>query len=133
MQKFENLNAIITALISEIEAQGAKVRITGGSAQSCSTYLTVNGLAVRISDHGSKTAISEVDYHIGLASTHGDDIIDVRPVYEQLICEFDEDGEEISREYVECGEDGDDAQHVGYAVAADEIKRAAAAVIAETK
>jgi len=131
MQKFDTLNALITALISAIESQGAAVRITGGSAQSCSTYLDVNGLAVRISDHAPQTQLSEVNYHIGLGSLYGDDIIDVHPVYEQLVTEMDENDEEISSEYVECGEDDEDAEHVGYRVSVEEIKRAAAAVIAE--
>lgn len=133
MQKFDTLDAIINAIIDEIESQGAAVRITGGSVQSCSTYLDVNGLAVRISDHALQTQLSEVNYHIGLGSLYGDDIIDVHPVYEQLITEMDDDGEEISSEYIECGEDDDDAEHVGYKVSMDEIKRAAAAVIAEAK
>ena len=133
MQKFDSLNDIINALIDEIEAQGAQVRITGGSAQSCSTYLDVDGLTVRISDHAPRSQITMVDYHIGLGSSHGDDIIDTRPVYEQLIIEMDDDGEEISSEYIECGEDDDDAEHVGYKVSMDEIKRAAAAAISEAK
>lgn len=129
MQKFDSLEAVINAIIDEIEAQGAQVRITGGSAQSCSTYLDVNGLAVRISDHAPQTQLSVVDYHIGLGSLHGDNVIDVHPIYEQLIIEMDEDGEEISSEYVECGEDDDDAEHVGYKVSMDEIKRLAADTI----
>lgn len=133
MQTFNSLNDIINALIDAIENQGATVRTTGGSNQSCSTYLDVNGLAVRISDHAPRTQLSEVNYHIGLGSSHGDDIIDASPIYEQMICEFDEDGEEISREYVECGEDDDDAEHVGYRVADGEIERAARAVVAEAK
>jgi len=134
---YPDLHSLITALITEIEAKaqaaGLPFRITGGSAQSCSTYLQVGQLAVRISDHDHKTQISEVNYHIGLGGTYGDDMVEVRPVYERMVCEFDEDGEEVSREHVECGEDDDDAEHVGYRVAADEIKRAATAVVAEAK
>ena len=134
MKKFDSLNDVVNAIIDAIEVQGASVHITGGSAQSCSTYLDVNGLAVRISDHAPRTQLSQVDYHIGLGSSHGSDVIEVRPVYEQMVgVEFDEDGDAIEFDYVECGADDEDAEHVGYAATTSEIERAARSVILASK
>ena len=129
MQKFDSLNDVIHAIIQEIEDQGANVLITGGSLQSCSTYFEVNGLAVRVSDHAPGMQFSEVNYHIGLNSSHGDDMLDAHPYYERYVVEFDENDEEISSEYIECEEDDDDAELVGYSVSLEEIKRVAANAI----
>lgn len=129
MKFFDTLNDVVIAVINEIENQGARVRITGGSVQSCSTYFDLNGVAVRISDHAPRTQLSVVDYHIGLNSDHGDDFLDAHEVYERTIFEFNDDEEVVSQEIVECEEDDEDAELVGFRVSESEIKRVARCAI----
>ena len=78
--QFANLPEIAFELDCAIEAAakraGFDIADTGASAQSCSSYITLERedemgenaqrLAIRISDHTARSCISDVDYHISL-------------------------------------------------------------------
>lgn len=130
---YSDLDKVIKAITNKIEEKQSTT-ITSGSQQSCSTYLTIGEMAVRISDHrATSNQISDVDYFLAMEIDGklivADDSLVVKKAYETLETIFDEDGEEVSTDWVDCDKHDEDAEHAGYRVSDEEIERVSENII----
>lgn len=125
---YENLNAVIHKIIDKI-SEKTPVDIVGASEQSCSRYLKINNnITVRVSDHkATSSQISDVDYFLAMEIDGklivADDSLAVKKAYQTLETIFDEYGEEVSTDWVDCDKHDEDAEHVGYKVSDEELNR----------
>ncbi|OFV49858.1 hypothetical protein [Oligella sp. HMSC09E12] len=126
------LDNITTKIIDAI-SQEVEVTITGGSAQSCSAYFEVNGMAVRVSDHDpTNSQLSHVDYFLALdidsSIINADDFVSITKVFAYLDVDENENVVEI-----ECNEHDIDAEHIGYRISEQEIERVVSNIIDSSK
>lgn len=138
------LKDIATSTINAIEAAaksaGFEVLEHGSSAQSCSQYITiqrrngdtVQGLAIRISDHSAKSCVTPIDYHVSLGrafSADSDISFDVAYARHETT-EWDEFGDPCDSDFVACDEWDEGAEENGLLVDQNEIQAVAEAVVA---
>lgn len=134
--KFDNLQSLAFECSYAIEkaakAAGFDILDTGASAQSCSTYITLQRededgeneqtLAIRISDHTARSCISHVDYHVSLGT--GDPLADAKLPTQTMWGRDGADGWE------ECGEFDEGAEANGFLVGEEDFTAIVSGVIA---
>lgn len=131
---YSTLSDIISTIYSSFDEETENVNITGSSSQSCSVYLDVNGMSVRISNHDSGASqISVCDYFLAIDVDNkvigANDYLEVTKVF----CYLDIDENEKVIE-VECAEhEHDDAELIGYRVSRGEIDRVIGNIIFASK
>lgn len=121
MTNFENLNELSSEVIDQIEAaltaEGFDVS-TSVSSQSCSAYAVIRieddddeieEIKIRVSNHDVVNPASQSDFYIGINQPNQNVNMIAYEVFEREIVEYDEDGEVVDSEWVDCGEDDDDA------------------------
>lgn len=121
MTNFENLNELSNEVIDQIEAalaaKGYDVS-TSVSGQSCSAYAVVHtedddgeveNLKIRVSNHDVVNPASQSDFYVGINQANQNVNMIAAEVFEREVYQYDEVGEVVDVEWVDCGEDDDDA------------------------
>jgi hypothetical protein len=137
LQLSELSAAAADELAARIQAKHGRRAGIGYSNKSCSTYVDVDDICIRISDHDAMSYNRAGDFAIGLGAGRDDHAsINVTAIYEiadYAAVDFDDDGEPTEFEvigYRETDTPDDDAEFLGYRVDPIAFDAAIAAALA---